>query len=1202
MRHSKQLLLALSLGFLTATCSEDSVPTNQVDEANLIPLNICGSIDQQQSKATADGFVDKDALGLYAVNYTGNNTLPGTLVEEGNQADNVKYVFDEPNHKWNPMKKVYYKDVNTHVDIYLYYPYQANISSIEAANFEVQKDQSSEATVSTLSGYEASDFLWGKSADVTPTEGSVGVKLSHKLSAVQLTLTEGTGFGDGEFANLQKSVILTNTSRKATINYATGAATKVGEAQADGIVMCTQDNDQFRAVVIPQSVAADTRLFAITIDGIAYGFKQNTATDYLTGKQLNVDISINKKSPSGTYELQLADTQITDWTEDKNTHGGEARQYYVVHVETMGTLGKMIKDAGKNPDKIRNLKVTGQISHRDYYFMRDSMAILESVNLKEMETYGGEKEITNVSTSSPNLNNLIGQYGLPDRQISSRYYWYEKERGVIPVEAFANKKSLCNFVFPEYVTVIGQSTFYGTTLSGALIIPEDVTVIGASAFYKTSISSVTFNSKLKEIQSYAFETCLSLSGSLVFPESLETIGTEAFRNCRLSGRLILPDNLLEIGRSAFQNAGSFTEGLKIPDKTTKLKGDTFSDCGFTGQLNLNNVTNLESGEFGGCHFTGDLVIPNGTIEIPSACFSGNNFSKVLFPESLRTIGGSTFRGNQRLQSIEFNEGLISIESNAFENCGKLISLNLPESLQTIQSNAFSSCYYISNITCNAVEPPTIQSGCFNGVAKDNFNVEVPAQSVKRYQAESGWSDFKRITAHYDFSVSRQQMRALNASLAKTYTLRCPAGFDWSIQSKPDWVTVTPDHGTGKTDVTISVSEMARTNDTFEVNEGSFNSPSYKNYKGRSGELVFLLDEKEHTCSMDIEQYDYDYADGDVMTYHTATTGPGIDIVLIGDGYDAKDIAKGTFLANAEAGYGHFFDVEPYKSYKEYFNVKAVVGMSDDSGIGTVSTIKNTKFGSSFSQNRILSPNATDCFAWAMKANASMNLQQSLVIMMMNTSAYEGVALMYGDGSAIACCPVSTDAYPYDYRGIVQHEAGGHGFGKLGDEYIYHNAFVQNCTCIDGCDHPQSDSDTGSSYGNMKALGWFKNLSMSSDPSRVPWAHLLYHSQYSDYVDIYEGGYMHSRGMYRSEATSCMNNNIPYYSTISRQAIVERIKAYAGETFTLADFYAKDKDDFGPTSKGTGNDRTSGVDPKWNRGSEQGSIIYMGEHPDFSKTK
>ncbi len=94
-------------------------------------------------------------------------------------------------------------------------------------------------------------------------------------------------------------------------------------------------------------------------------------------------------------------------------------------------------------------------------------------------------------------------------------------------------------------------------------------------------------------------------------------------------------------------------------------------------------------------------------------------------------------------------------------------------------------------------------------------------------------------------------------------------------------------------------------------------------------------------------------------------------------------------------------------------------------------------------------------------------------------------------------------------------------------------------------------------------------------------------------------------MYRSEATSCMNNNIPYYSAISRQAIVERIMEIAGEEFTLEKFYANDSNAFGEhtkSSNGTSTDRTFGVDPNWSRGSEEGSVIYMGEHPDYDKIK
>lgn len=1179
---SRFLVLCPALAVLLAGCAKEPVVEPVVDDSDLIPLNIDGSINQIQTKVNAAGFVDKDALGLFAVNYSEENTVAGTLADNGNQADNVKYVFDEAANKWTPTKKVYYKDVNTNVDLYLYYPHQSSVTEVNAANFEVQKDQSSAATASSLSGYEASDFLWGKAVNITPSENKVAVQLSHKMAAVNVILVEKEGFAEGEFASLEKGIILTNTTRKAKINFATGEVSALGNAQQDGIVMCPQSSGSFRAVVVPQTVEAGEKLFAITIDGVSYGFRNSAASvTYAAGKQTDVTINIKKKTPAGEYELTLGDIKIADWTEDKNTHGGEARQYFVVNLTEAGTLGKVIRSFKKNPDKIRNLKVSGPITTEDFYFMRDSMAILEAINLKEAK-------VVNAKYYDEKTQNWVAR------------------NDIIPYEAFKDKNTLSHFSFPEIITYIGSSAFSNTSLSGALIVPDDVIEIGQYAFSGTLIGSVACSPRLNRISDYAFSDCTSLTGTLTLPETLTYIGNSAFMDCSFTGELHLPNSLEYIGSRAFQNCGYFVGNLRIPDKITELYGWTFYSSNKTpfrnGTLNLNNVTKYGVCDFCNCAFIGELIIPEGTSEIPTDFFYNGdercaNLTRVVLPNSLRRIGTEAFAGQKKMcEKIVFPEGLVFIGKSAFIGCSQISSIELPSTIQMIGQTAFNGCYNLSNIICNAVEPPAVMQGAFDGVAKDNFTVEVPAQSVTRYKTESGWSDFRRIAAHYDFSVSRDRVRTLNAAESRTLILRAPANFNWSIESKPDWVTVTPASGTGKADITVSVQQMARTTDQFEVNEGTFNSPTYRNYAGRSGEIVFKLDEKDYRCTLDVEQYDADYTDGEVMTLNTATKGPGIDIVFIGDGYDAKDIAKGTFKQNTEDGFKHFFGIEPYSTYKDYFNVYAVVSKSDDSGIGTVNTVIDTKFGSYFTQNRIKAPVADKCFKWAKRADASMVLSKSLVIMLMNTSTYEGVTMMYGDGSAIACCPVSTDAYPYDFRGIIQHEAGGHGFGKLGDEYIYHNAFIQTCDCKDGCEHPKGDDDTMTSYGIYKSKGWFKNLSMTADAKQVPWAHLIYHKNYSDKVDMYEGGYMHTRGVYRSEATSCMNNNIPYYSAISRQAIVERIKAYAGEAFDFDDFVAKDSFEVGTKSLARDFDWTFGVNPNMFRANGDGPI-YMGEHPN-----
>lgn len=1201
MKHLNPILTLAAVAAFAAGCVKDPMLENGHPDG-MIPLNIDGTISQVQTKVTASGFSDKDAIGLFAVNYSEGNTVPGTLLLSGNQADNAKYIYNEAELKWKSTRSVYYKDVYTNADLYLYYPYQTSIDNINSYNFEVKADQNVTANGAQKSGYELSDFLWGKAENVVPTESKVPVLLKHIMSSASVTLKEGTGFSEGEWDDLAKSIVVTNTTLKSQINFATGIVTPVGGATSKGIVMTDQEDGSFRAIVVPQEVEASLPVFAITIGSSSYGFKTDGVTRYVSGKMSTFDITVSKKNASGEYELTLTDSQITNWVEDRNSHGGEARQYFVVNVTNKGELGKTIKKENKHPDRIKNLKITGEIDGSDFMFMRDSMKILEAVNLKECRVFGaysGESIAWFEETWDwDNLDNYINQYGQPDRIWRSGedghlcYEWYRyKDWGVIPVNAFSEKKSLTYFVFPEDVKIIASCAFRQTGLSGALIIPDNVTEIGNEAFYNTNISSVSFGDVLRSIGGNAFSNCSALSGELLLPESITKIEGWCFYNCHFSGHLTLPESLETLGDYAFYNSGTYNGDLEIPERLYELLNGTFQSCTFAGSLDLKNVTAIGASCFNGCNFRGELVLPEGITEIGEWAFGNNAFSSICFPSSLKRIANHAFAWNPRLNcDLIFPEGLISIGDSAFSEARGITSIELPSTIQSIQSNAFSGCYYVSRFICNAVEPPIVQNNAFNGIAKDNFTLEVPAQSVKRYQSEIGWSDFKRIASHYDFSISRRQMRGLNDEISRTYVLRAPSGYNWSVKSKPEWVTVSPSSGTGKADVTVTFSQMDRTYDQFLYKEHDQWGNIYDNYAcGRAGEIVFELDGKDYTSTMTVEQFDSDYSDEDVRTFQTASKGAGIDIVFLGDGYDAKDIATGKFYQDAEEGFGHFFDVEPYKTYQDYFNVYAVVAMSDDSGIGTVNTVNDTRFGTYFTQNRLLPPDMDLCFEWSRKANPSLDETKSLTIMLMNTSTYEGITMMGYDNSAVACCPVSREPYPYDFRGIIQHEAGGHGFGKLADEYIYHNAFIQTCSC-DCCDHPQSDDDLYSNFGFAKYLGWYKNLTMKSNASQVPWAHLIYNENYSDYVDMYEGGYMHSRGMFRSEATSCMNNNIPYFSAISRQAIVERIMEYAGIPFSLEDFYSKDKDSFGPVTKSAAFDRTFGVDPDFVRASERAPIF------------
>ena len=267
-------------------------------------------------------------------------------------------------------------------------------------------------------------------------------------------------------------------------------------------------------------------------------------------------------------------------------------------------------------------------------------------------------------------------------------------------------------------------------------------------------------------------------------------------------------------------------------------------------------------------------------------------------------------------------------------------------------------------------------------------------------------------------------------------------------------------------------------------------------------------------------------------------------------------------------------------------------MSADSGMGTVNTIREARFGSQYTLNEGVSPDFSTTFAAACAAPIDDNVSRTLVVMIENSSDYSGLTYMWGDGSAVAVVPMSTDPVPYDFRGLVHHEAGGHGFGKLADEYIYHNAFVHSCSCL-CCGHVDQ-------INAMKSYGFYENISLSGNMRDVPWSHLFFDTQYSNTVDVYEGAFYHSRGVFRSEPTSCMNNNIPYYNAISRESIVKRIMDYAGESYSFESFRALDKE-ARPSVYTKGTEMLSAGE--WHSGSQGNQMPpkYMGDKPSFKKT-
>ena len=138
-----------------------------------------------------------------------------------------------------------------------------------------------------MANYKASEFLWGKSAGIAPTEEAVGITVSHTFSNMVITLKPGDGFTAESLAAATKSVKICGVKTGATIDLATGVATANGNATE---VTPYLDGAQYRALIVPQTTAGGA-LIVVTVNGTDYTLSR--AMTFKANKQHKFTVTLN---------------------------------------------------------------------------------------------------------------------------------------------------------------------------------------------------------------------------------------------------------------------------------------------------------------------------------------------------------------------------------------------------------------------------------------------------------------------------------------------------------------------------------------------------------------------------------------------------------------------------------------------------------------------------------------------------------------------------------------------------------------------------------------------------------------------------------------------------------------------------------------------------------------------------------------------
>lgn len=1117
MRNGSAAIMALLLvPSCTDSLMQDSVSLQKA-------MNLQADIHQNNvTRANDNGFAHGDQIGVFVVNYESSPSGEAdggapTLQLSGNHADNVRFTYDDNEYKWTGSYQLYWKDNKTPIDVYGYYPFISQLLSITEQPFAIEHDQR-ESDRGGMSGYEKSDFLWAKAENIAPTDATIILKHRHIMAGIEVTLVEGNGFAKGEWVDADKSVLVQNTITNGTINLRAGIVSTSGTVSSTGIIP-QEAKGKYRAVVLPQTVASDVTLFDVTVAGKAMHFSRSESMEYVSGKLHKFTFEVNKTADGGNYELTLLSDAIVDWENDPLSHNGTAREYITVHVNEGEFIGDVLKRMGiEDPSEIKNLKLTGCFTDRSNFdYIHGNIPFLEAINMKELRTKGLEGGDDFIPWASFNrMENL--QYVV----------WPDHLKG-IAYAAFSGCSLRGNLIFPEGTTYIGDESFTNIrTLTGELYIPSTVEYIGGGAFENTNLQGeVVLPPTMKFLGGGAFGNCTRLTGTIHIPDGLTEVNTFAAPN--MTGDVIIPQGVKRVN-----GIGGKPTSIYFPEGVEYI-GTMYDFDHYYWFLAFNSTPNR--------FLRGDMHLPSTLKEMATAAFYGANFSHVNIPEGIEILEDLVFSHTNLQDTLTIPKSVTRIKSKAFAGSDKLNAIILPEKLEMIAGDCMSECWSLDFIQINAKEPPMIEGGEFVGIEKNNFTLVVPEGSVDAYRNAPGWKEFKRISAYRNFVCRPMIGRLLNKSNTRTVILN--ADGNWKMTHCPDWVHVDKTSGYKKTELSIKIDEMAH---------GSAN---------RADSVVFTLTDKKDedghdiTCYYKVEQFDYEHDEDSQFQLQKHTKGNGVNLVFIGDGYDAVDISTEQYLADIKEGMEYFFAVEPYKTYQDYFDVYIDFPMSYESGVcSNVNIWRTTKFDTTYGAGNDgrLKTYAEDMLTYVINdvtgtvVNGS-NVNQTLVTCILNSDAYEGVTTMWSTGAAVAVVPHSRLDYPNDYRGVLQHEAGGHGFGKLDDEYMYHRDNIRSCPCI-CCSHVEA-------VEWAKSIGWSRNVSLNGRYKEIDWTHLIFDDRYQDIVDIYEGSHMHAQGIYRSEVNSCMNNNVPYFSTISRQAIVERIMDYSGGKFDFETFVSKD---------------------------------------------
>lgn len=284
----KIFILSVMAALVMSSCSKGD------DKFTPVSNQMQFTAEYPTTRASASAFEIGDVMGVYVSQYEGDVAAP--LQISGNYANNVESTFEGT--RWVNSPAIYWaEDADAKYDVFAYYPYDKP-ASVDEYNFFVALDQSTAETDESLSGYEASDFLWAKATGISKMD-AVPLTFKHCLSKVVINLVKGEDY-EGDIP-AEAVVRIHNTIPAAIIDLATGVVTKNGYESAKSITTLKVSDGVYTAIVVPQRMDNRLPLIEVLSHGVSYLVESKFV--FRSGTQHTINLTLNNNPDKVKIEI-----------------------------------------------------------------------------------------------------------------------------------------------------------------------------------------------------------------------------------------------------------------------------------------------------------------------------------------------------------------------------------------------------------------------------------------------------------------------------------------------------------------------------------------------------------------------------------------------------------------------------------------------------------------------------------------------------------------------------------------------------------------------------------------------------------------------------------------------------------------------------------------------------------------------------------